>query len=120
MPGGVDIRVLGPVELIGPGGRVALHGGGERTLLARLGLSPGQTVSVAALIDALWADAAPPTAIKTLRSHLARVRGRLREAGLADLIATRGGVDYALHAPGDAVDATRFETLAADGRAALT
>ncbi|RSM59925.1 AfsR/SARP family transcriptional regulator [Kibdelosporangium aridum] len=118
MLGGLDIRVLGPVELIGPQGRVALCGGGERTLLARLGLSVGQAVARAALIDALWPDAAPATAVKTLRSHLARLRGRLREAGLADLIATRGG-DYALHAPRDAVDAARFETLTTSGRAVL-
>ncbi|MBP2329744.1 DNA-binding SARP family transcriptional activator [Kibdelosporangium banguiense] len=118
MPDGIDIRVLGPVEVIGPCGAVVLHGGGERTLVARLGLSSGQTVSCAALIDVLWADAAPPTAMKTLRSYLARLRRRLREAGLVDLIDTQGP-GYVLHAPRDAVDAVRFEILAADGREAL-
>jgi predicted ATPase/DNA-binding SARP family transcriptional activator len=118
MSGAVDIRVLGPVELTGPNGWVKLHGAGQRTLIARLGMSPGETVSRDGLIDALWGEVAPPTATKTLHSHLAHLRHQLRDAGLAELIVTRAP-GYALLAPVDAVDAVRFENLAASGRDAL-
>ncbi|MBP2323504.1 putative ATPase/DNA-binding SARP family transcriptional activator [Kibdelosporangium banguiense] len=118
MPENVEIHLLGPMEVIGPGGLVELHGGGQRTLIARLALPPGKTVTRATLIDALWADAGPPAAQKTLHSHLAHLRRQLRAAGLADLIATQDS-GYALRAPADAVDAIRFETFSADGRNAL-
>lgn len=118
MPDGVDIRLLGPVEVTGPDGRVALHGCGQRTLIARLALRPGETVSRAALIDALWSEQAPPTATKTLHSHLARLRHQLREAGLDGVIATRDP-GYLLLIAAEAVDAIRFETLASRGRDTL-
>jgi predicted ATPase/DNA-binding SARP family transcriptional activator len=118
MPENVKIHLLGPVEVLGPGGVVELHGGGQRTLIARLALPPDKTVTRGALIDALWADAGPPAAPKTLHSHLAHLRRRLREAGLPDLIATRDS-GYVLRAPADAVDAIRFETFSAQGRNAL-
>jgi DNA-binding SARP family transcriptional activator len=72
MQDSVDIHVLGPVEVTGPQGSVSLHGAGQRTLIARLGLPPGTTVSGEALIHALWAEAAPPTAAKTLNSYESR------------------------------------------------
>jgi predicted ATPase/DNA-binding SARP family transcriptional activator len=118
MPESVEIHLLGPMEIIGPGGLVELHGGGQRTLIARLALPPGKTVTRAALIDALWADAGPPAAPKTLHSHLAHLRRGLREAGLTHLIATRDS-GYVLRAPADSIDAIRFENFSAQGRNAL-
>jgi predicted ATPase/DNA-binding SARP family transcriptional activator len=118
MPEGAEIHLLGPVEVIGPDGLAELRGGGQRTLIARLALSPGKSVTREALIDALWADAAPPAAPKTLHSHLAHLRRQLREAGLADLIATRDS-GYVLRVPVDAVDAIRFDTFSDQGRNAL-
>jgi DNA-binding SARP family transcriptional activator len=118
MQDGVGIHVLGPVEVTGPQGSVSLRGAGQRTLIARLGLPPGITVSREALIHALWTEAAPPTATKTLTSYLAHLRHQLREGGLVGLIATRGP-GYVLLAHGDAVVAARFDLLAGQGRVAL-
>lgn len=114
----VKICLLGPTEIAGSGGMVELHGSGQRTLIARTASPPGKTVTRTALIDALWDDAGPPAAPKTLHSHLARLRRQLREAGLTDLIATRNS-GYVLRVPEDAVDAIRFETFSARGRNAL-
>ncbi|MBP2329575.1 DNA-binding SARP family transcriptional activator/Flp pilus assembly protein TadD [Kibdelosporangium banguiense] len=118
MPDGVDIRLLGPVEVTGPDGCVVLHGGGQRTLIARLALHPGETVSRAALIDALWPERAPPTATKTLNSHLARLRRQLRDVGLEGVIATRDP-GYVLLTAAEAVDAVRFENMTRRGRYTL-
>jgi predicted ATPase/DNA-binding SARP family transcriptional activator len=118
LPSDVEIRVLGPLEMVGPRGPVVLHGYVQRTLLARLGVRPGETVSRGALIDALWSDAAPAKALRTLRSHVAHLRREMRDAGLPGLIATRDP-GYALLVPAEAVDAVRFEILAARGRDAL-
>jgi len=119
MPEGLDIRVLGPVEVAGPNGLVDLRGRGQRTLVARLALQPGTTVSQDTLVKALWSQTPPPTAVKTLHSHMARLRHQLRQAGVTDVIATRDP-GYVLLAEQDEVDATRFESLAAAGRSALT
>jgi predicted ATPase/DNA-binding SARP family transcriptional activator len=118
MPEGFDIRVLGPVEVTGPHGLVDLHGRGQRTLIARLALQPGTTVSQDALVAALWPQRPPPAAIRTLHSHIARLRHQLRQAGIVDVIATRDP-GYVLLAAPDAVDAGRFESLVEAGRNAL-
>ncbi|MGW6443639.1 BTAD domain-containing putative transcriptional regulator [Lentzea sp. NPDC055074] len=109
------IRLLGPLELTGPNGAVQLSSAGQRTLVARLALNPGETVPRSALVDALWSDEAPASATKTLHSLLARLRGQIRDAGLGELITTREP-GYVLNAPADTVDAARFEALVAAAR----
>ncbi|QUQ63127.1 BTAD domain-containing putative transcriptional regulator [Kutzneria sp. CA-103260] len=114
----IRMRVLGPVEIAGPHGPVALRGRGHRTLLARLALRPGQPVASSALIDALW-DQAPPTAPKTLRSHVAHIRRDLRAADVLNMIVTRDP-GYLLRVPPFSVDVVRFESLARRGRQSLS
>jgi DNA-binding SARP family transcriptional activator/tetratricopeptide (TPR) repeat protein len=113
-----ELRVLGPVEVLGPGGRAALVGRRQRTLVGLLALSPGRVVSQARLIDALWGEAPPRTAVPTLYSHIARVRQALDGCGLPGLLAARDS-GYALIVAPDDVDADRFERQAAHGRRAL-
>jgi DNA-binding SARP family transcriptional activator/Tfp pilus assembly protein PilF len=113
-----DLRVLGPVEVLGPGGRAALVGRRQRALVGLLALSPGQVVSQARLVDALWGEAPPRTAVQTLYSHVARVRRALDGCGLPGLLAARDS-GYALAVAPDDVDADRFERAVRDGRRAL-
>ncbi|MBP2323285.1 putative ATPase/DNA-binding SARP family transcriptional activator [Kibdelosporangium banguiense] len=114
----VNVRLLGSLEVTGSLGTVPVHGAGHRTLVARLAAHPGETVPAYALIEALWGDSFPITAIKTLHSHLARLRRDLREAGLDGLIATRPP-GYLLDIRPELVDAIRFESLALQGRQEL-
>ncbi|HTI25464.1 MAG TPA: BTAD domain-containing putative transcriptional regulator [Kutzneria sp.] len=114
----IRVRVLGPTEIAGPHGAVTLRGRGHRTLLARLALRPGQPVASSALIDALW-DQAPPTAPKTLRSHVAHMRRDLRSADVLNMIVTRDP-GYLLRIPPFSVDVVRFESLARRGHQALS
>ncbi|SDH62038.1 Predicted ATPase [Lentzea fradiae] len=109
------IRLLGPLELTGPNGTVQLSSAGQRTLMARLAVTPGKTVPKSALVDALWSDDVPATATKTLHSLLARLRGQIRDAGLGELITTREP-GYVFNASADRVDVARFESLVAAAR----
>jgi DNA-binding SARP family transcriptional activator/Tfp pilus assembly protein PilF len=113
-----DVRVLGPVEVVGPAGPAQLVGVRQRAVVALLALRVGTVVPQWRLVDALWADDPPRTAVKSLHSYVARVRQALEACGLPDVVVTRES-GYALMLPADAVDAWRFEDLARLGRAEL-
>jgi hypothetical protein len=49
-------------------------------VLATLALHPGEVVSVGQLVDVVWAGAAPPSALKTLQSHVSHLRQDLGDA----------------------------------------
>src|SRR3712207_5440878 len=55
----MEIRVLGPVEVLVDGHVRSLRGAGERELLALLALSARRVIAVPALVDALWGEALP-------------------------------------------------------------
>jgi DNA-binding SARP family transcriptional activator/tetratricopeptide (TPR) repeat protein len=104
-------QLLGPVQVIGVDGQVlALSGERERTLLATLALAAGQPVSVSRLIDALWGDHPPATAVNTLQVHVSNLRKKLAGAGGADnLPSVPEG--YALRVGPDEIDAAVFARL---------
>ena len=86
-------RVLGPLEVEADDGPVALGGPKERLLLALLLTRPNQVVSVEALVRGMWGEQPPPTAAKTLQSHVKRLRralepGRARGAA-GEVLVTR-------------------------------
>ena len=112
------IRLLGPVQAFGPHGPAALVGARQQALVALLALRVGTPVSRSRLVDALWGEAPPRTAVGTLYSHVARVRRALDDCGLAGALVTRAS-GYELNLRPDAVDATRLEDLAERGRKAL-
>jgi DNA-binding SARP family transcriptional activator/energy-coupling factor transporter ATP-binding protein EcfA2 len=115
-------RVLGPLEVEADDGPVALGGPKERLLLALLLARPDQVVSVEALVRGLWGEQPPPTAAKTLQSHVKRLRralepGRVRGAAGEVLVTRQPG--YVLRVAPGALDAARFEELTATARRAL-
>jgi DNA-binding SARP family transcriptional activator len=114
----VDVRLLGPLEVVGSRGRVLFTGGRRRSVFALLALRPGQVVSRSSLVDALWGDAVPATATKTLQGHVAQVRKALAAAGLAGLLVTREP-GYSLEIDPGQVDTHRFAEHVRTGGAAL-
>ena len=46
-----------------------------------LAIRAGRMVPVEALVDAMWGDDPPPTAAKTVQSHVVRLRQSLNDAG---------------------------------------
>jgi DNA-binding SARP family transcriptional activator len=119
----MDINILGPIDVSDrDGGRIRLPAGRERSLLALLLINRDAVVSTDRIVEALWGSRPPDTAAKAVQgyvSHLRRVLEPGREPGDAhELLVTRPP-GYALLAHDLAIDATRFERLAADGRRAL-
>jgi YVTN family beta-propeller protein len=115
-------RVLGPLEVEAADGPVVLGGPKERLLLALLLTRPNQVVPVETLVGGLWGELPPPTAAKTLQSHVKRLRralepGRARGAAGEVLVTREPG--YLLRVAPGALDAARFEELTAQARRAL-
>ena len=108
----LEIRLLGPFEVL-VGGRPANVSGGKRQgLLALLAIRRGRVVGVDSLIDALWGDDLPAAPRNAVQHHIARLRAAL---GQETIVASPDG--YALTVA--AVDALRFEELLRDARGAL-
>jgi DNA-binding SARP family transcriptional activator len=119
---GVDVRVLGPLE-VEVGGTVLDLGGSQlRALFVALVVADGRAVSVAALVEHLWGEHAPQDADRTVRTYVSRLRRYLRRAsdalGVAELIVTRAP-GYLLKLDRGVIDAVRFERMAGEGRRAL-
>lgn len=100
----VRIRLLGGVEVVdGSGTAVDIGAGKCRALLAALAMQPGRAIPDWRLIDLLWGEQPPRTAVRTLQSYIARLRGGL---GAGRIV--RSGASYRLDVPADAVDVIRF------------
>ena len=110
----MEIRILGPLEVVGNGGAVLpLAGNRQRALVAALALRPGVVVPTDTLISELWGDEAPKTAAVSLQNAVSSVRKALGPG----LIVTRPP-GYLLDVPRETIDANRFERLVADARSA--
>lgn len=116
---GVRVGVLGPLRLLVDGEDVNPGGPVPRALVARLVLAGGTTVTDAAIIDDLWGEDPPPSASTALQAYVSRLRKVLeprRAPGAPATVLLRRGPGYALALGEDAVDAVRFERLAARAR----
>src|SRR5262249_43158332 len=111
------LRVLGPFEASAAGRALPIRGSAAR-VLAVLAVAPGRGMSMAAVGEALWALAPPSGAENAVQSYVSRLRRALEPAGLDAVVATRPP-GYVLAVEPDAVDATRFARLVAEGRSAL-
>jgi DNA-binding SARP family transcriptional activator len=108
-----EFRILGPLEVEGASGPVALGGQRQRALLAALLLEAGRVVPTDRLVDLLWGEEAPKTATTSLQNAVSRLRRELGE----DLLETRPP-GYALRVDPAQIDATRFEQLLRSARTA--
>src|SRR5215211_4271202 len=109
-----EYRLLGPLEVVHRGEAVPTGGQRKRALLARLLLEANRTVSVDALVDALWGEDVPSTAVKMVHIYVSQLRKVLPIGALQ----TRPP-GYRLEVAPEAVDLLRFERLRKEGREAL-
>lgn len=111
----MEILTLGPVEVIGADGPVDVGGPKPRLVLALLALNQGEFVLRSELIDALWPDAPPPTAARTVDAYVSRIRQRLAANGAGEnIVIDRAGAAYRLTAAAGVIDAQRFVALVAE------
>jgi DNA-binding SARP family transcriptional activator len=110
----VEIRVLGPIEVIRDGAPVAVGGRNQRAALAALVLSLNRAVSTDTLALVVWGDEPPPSAHATLQTYVSHLR-----AVCGDVI--RFGDDcYTLAMEPQHVDLVAFERLVMEARRAIT
>jgi DNA-binding SARP family transcriptional activator len=99
----LEIRLLGPIEVIDDTGPRLLGGQKQRAVLALLALDVGRVISTDRLIDALWSERPPRTAMTSLQNFVSLLR---RELG-ADLLETRSP-GYVLCVEPEQVDVEQF------------
>jgi DNA-binding SARP family transcriptional activator len=118
----VRVEVLGPLCVRVNGVAVMPSAAKPRQVLALLALNAGRVVTVGSLIDELWGDRPPPTAVTTLQTYVLESRRKIAAALGAGrdpklVLRTRLG-GYLLDGAAVRVDARDFERLARAGRAA--
>ncbi|SDT81241.1 AfsR/SARP family transcriptional regulator [Actinoplanes derwentensis] len=108
----IEIRVLGPLQVLVDGVPVAVGGPRQRALLAMLVAARGRAVAVDRLVGQLWESGPPPRAVSSLQAYVSRLRKLLepRRAprGAASVLAG-DAVGYTLNLPDSAVDAWCLE-----------
>src|SRR5689334_25134273 len=81
---GVELRLLGPVEVHAAGRVLTLGVPQRRTVLAALAVDAGRMVTRQQLIDRVW-DADPPAGVDSaVYAHVTRLRRVLAQANAAD------------------------------------
>ena len=109
----MDFRLLGPLEVAGDEGPLALGGIKQRSLLAMLLLHANQVVSTDRLIDALWGASPPFTCGKSIQVYVSRLR-----KVMADNRLVTQAPGYVVYADEAELDLARFEQLVAEARRA--
>ncbi|MDG4864981.1 AfsR/SARP family transcriptional regulator, partial [Streptomyces sp. T-3] len=116
-------KVLGPleVETETAARSVTPRATKVRVVLASLLVQPNQVVSADALIDELWGERPPRTAVTTLHVYVSQLRKLLHDAqpeyGREALLTRSPG--YLLQVADGRLDLVHFEELHRDGREAL-
>jgi DNA-binding SARP family transcriptional activator len=120
----VHYRLLGPLHVArgdgreSPVGPVDLGPPKQRAVLAVLLLAQGAVVSVDRLVDAVWGDDVPGSALASLQAYISNLRRALRDSGRASPI-VRQPPGYYLDVGSDDVDATVFAACCARAVAAV-
>ncbi len=77
----MDYRILGPLEVCDGDRTVGLGGDKQRALLAVLLLHANEVVSADRLIDDLWGERPPASALRTLQAYVSRLRKAFDDHG---------------------------------------
>lgn len=82
----LDVRLLGPLELLVDGTPLPLPGGKPRALLAALLISRNRVVPADSLADAIWDGDVPANFLATMQVHVSTLRRALRPLSDAALL----------------------------------
>lgn len=109
----IEYLLLGPLEVRAGTGALALGGAKQRALLALLLLNANRVLARERLIDELWGENPPETAVKAVQVYVSQLRKLLPPGALV----TRPP-GYVLEVEPESVDLHRFERLVAAAREA--
>jgi DNA-binding SARP family transcriptional activator len=109
----VDFQILGPIEVVDGGAGLPLGGRKQRALLALLLLNVDEVVPTDRMIEAVWGEQPPRTALTSLQNSVSQLRKLL---GPERIVTKTPG--YALRLQDDRIDVDRVRKLADDSRTA--
>jgi DNA-binding SARP family transcriptional activator len=112
MNAGIDVRLLGPLEVAVPTGEVEFEGAKQRRLFVALVLRAPDALSVDELVEVVWGDRPPDGRDQALQKQVSRLRARVGEF----LPVRRRAAGYSLEIDRRAIDSRRFESWPADRR----
>jgi DNA-binding SARP family transcriptional activator/tetratricopeptide (TPR) repeat protein/DNA-binding XRE family transcriptional regulator len=118
---GLWLAMLGSLEAWGDGTPLSLGPPARRAVLGLLLMDPGEPVRRDAIVDVLWGDSPPCTAVGLVQAHVSRIRRLLSSHGRSG--ADEGAIGsvrgaYRLTVSGQEVDLLVFRDLAARAAAA--
>ena len=117
-----QFHVLGPLEVVAGGRTVELGSPKQRAVLAMLALEPNRAVSVDRMVDQLWGEQPPISALGSLHAYVSNLRRVLepdRAARTTARVLVSRPPGYALVVGDDQLDLLEFEGLASEGSARL-
>ena len=100
----MEVRLLGPVEIVEGDRVIRVTAAKQRALLALLALQAGRVVPLETLVDRLW-ERPPASAAHAVGVYVSELR---RQLGTRDLLRSRRP-GYLIDLPVEAVDALSFE-----------
>ncbi|MFG1874756.1 BTAD domain-containing putative transcriptional regulator [Sphaerisporangium sp. NPDC049003] len=109
--------LLGPLSVQRDGIALSLGAAKQRGLLTALLLDARTVVSVDRLVELLWEDEPPRSAVANIRTYASRLRSTLRDAAGERLVSRPPG--YLLAADAGELDLLRYEELSRRGRDSL-
>ncbi|HLT09676.1 MAG TPA: BTAD domain-containing putative transcriptional regulator [Micromonosporaceae bacterium] len=113
----LQYRILGPIEVWCGSHQVALGGPRQRLVLAVLLIHANQVVSMDRLVDEIWPERPPPSALANVRTYVAGLRSALPSRNGSGPITSRPG-GYLLNVGSEELDLTLYESLVATSAAA--
>ncbi|MDX6486140.1 MAG: hypothetical protein QOF43_1293 [Gaiellaceae bacterium] len=113
MEGSIEFRLLGPLEVCAGAGPLPLGGQKQRALLALLLLNANRVVARDRLVDELWGESPPETAVASVQTYVSRLRKLLPNG---ELVTRPPG--YQLDIEPTKIDLTEFERLVSEARSA--
>jgi DNA-binding SARP family transcriptional activator len=110
----VEYGILGPLAVWKDGRELRLGPAKQRAVLALLVLRRNELVPTERLMEDLWGEKPPPTALKALRNYVSQLRKSLG----AGVLETRP-LGYVLQVEKDKLDVDQFEQMLEHGRRLL-
>lgn len=105
---GLQIRLLGPLQVLAAGRALPLGGRQQRAVLALLALNANRVVTVDELLSGIWGDRATDGSVNVLQVYVSRLR---RLDGDSDIGIHRQSPGYLLAADGRSLDLLAFRDL---------
>src|SRR5919199_2395843 len=98
----LEFRILGPLDVLDDDRTIELGAPRQRAVLAILLVHLGEAVSVDRIVDLMWGERPPPTAVKTVQVYVSHLR-----RALVDEVVVSSSGGYALAADPEQIDALR-------------